>query len=117
MVGVDIVVISRIEQMMEKFGNKALKKFLNDDEIALVKSPSTAAGFWALKEATSKALGTGIGSTCSFHDICISKTSKGAPIVTLSDEILMQFKIQNSSCSIAHDGGFAIAMVSFECEK
>ena len=31
--------------MIDKFGNKALKKFLSNKEILLVKSPSSIAGF------------------------------------------------------------------------
>ncbi|MDH5465300.1 MAG: 4'-phosphopantetheinyl transferase superfamily protein, partial [Thiovulaceae bacterium] len=47
MIGIDLVAISRIEKMMERFGNKALERFLSSDEIALVQKPSRAAGFWA----------------------------------------------------------------------
>ena len=111
MIGIDIVVISRVEKMIEKFGKKALEKFLSDDEIKLVKNPSTAAGFWAAKEAASKALQTGIGSTCGFHDIKISKTKKNAPKLKYKKRLRKKFKIQNSSLSITHDGGFAIAVV------
>ena len=111
MIGVDIVVISRIEKMIEKFGDKALAKFLRPKEIALVKSSSTAAGFWAAKEAASKAIGTGIGKQCSFKDIKISKDENGAPKLKYKKHIRKKFKIQNSKLSISHDGGFAIAVV------
>ncbi len=114
MIGVDIVVISRIEKMIEKFGDKALARFLSPKEISLVKSPSSAAGYWAAKEAASKALGTGISKECGFHDIKISKTKKGAPKIKYSKAIRKKFKIQNSSLSITHDGGFAIAVVALE---
>jgi len=117
MIGVDITVISRMEKMYDKFGNKAYKKFLNDDEIALIKKPVNAAGFWAAKEAASKALGTGIGKDCSFHDIMIGKSDKGAPLISFSDKINNNFKIENSSISISHDGGFAIAVVAIETKK
>ncbi len=111
MIGIDIVVISRIENLINKFGNKALKRFLSDKEILLVKSPSTAAGFWAAKEAASKAIGTGIGAKCGFHDIKISKTKSNAPKVKYKKYIRKRFKIKSSSLSITHDGGFAIAVV------
>jgi len=114
MIGIDIVVISRIEKMMERFGNKALKRFLDDDEIKLVKSPSTAAGFWAAKEAASKAIETGISKDCSFYDIKITKTKKNAPQIRYKKRLRKKFKIQNSSLSITHDGGFAIAVVVIE---
>ena len=117
MIGVDITVISRIEKMHEKFGQKAYKKFLNNDEIKLIKKPTTAAGFWAAKEAASKALGTGIGGECSFHDIFLSKSLKGAPLIEFSKEISKNFNIKNASVSITHDGGFAIAVVALETNK
>ena len=114
MIGVDMVVISRIEKLLEKFGEKALSRFLSDTEITLVKNATSAAGFWAAKEAASKALGTGIGSECGFHDIIISKTEKGAPLITFTQELIKKFSIQDSSLSITHDGGFAIAVVAIE---
>ena len=114
MIGIDIVVISRIEKMMEKFGDKALKRFLDEDELKLVKSPSTASGFWAAKEAASKAIGTGIGKECNFHDIKITKTKKNAPKIKYKKRLRKKFKIQNSKLSITHDGGFAIAVVAVE---
>ncbi|MEA3290018.1 MAG: holo-ACP synthase [Campylobacterota bacterium] len=114
MIGVDIVVISRIDKLIEKFGNKALKRFLNDDEILLVKNSSTAAGFWAAKEAASKAIGTGIGKECGFHDLKISKDKHNAPKIKYKKRLRKKFNIKNSSLSITHDGGFAIAVVAIE---
>jgi len=65
MIGIDIVELSRFESFLQK--RNALKKFLSDKEILLVTSSQTAAGFFAAKEAISKALGTGIGEKCSFN--------------------------------------------------
>lgn len=111
MVGIDIVTISRIEKMYEKFGEKAYARFLSQEEMDLVKGPTTAAGFWAAKEAASKAIGTGIGAVCSFHDIKLSKSKLGAPKIKYSKQIRKKFKIKKSYLSITHDGGFAIAVV------
>lgn len=114
MIGIDIVVVSRVEKMIEKFGDRALQRFLSHREIELTKNkPHTAAGFWAAKEAASKAIGSGIGSECSFHDIKISKTKKGQPKIKLNKKLQKKYKIKNSSVSITHDGGFAIAAVMF----
>jgi holo-[acyl-carrier protein] synthase len=109
MIGIDIVAISRIEEMLKKFNNKALKKYLNDNEIKLIKSPQTAAGFWAAKEAFSKAIGTGIGRECSFLDIEIKKNEKGKPY--FADKTLKKFNLKQADLSISHDGNFAIAAV------
>ncbi len=114
MIGIDLVKTSRIERFIERFGEKGLQKFLSDDEIRLVKNHKTAAGFWAVKEACAKALGTGIGAECSFHDITISKTHKGAPQIKLAHHLLEKFNITNTSTSITHDGEYAIAVVAIQ---
>jgi len=114
MIGIDLIKTSRMERFMKRFGDKALQKFLSQSEISLVKNHKTAAGFWATKEATSKALGVGIGKECSFFDISISKTSKGAPTLNLSDKILKNFSIKDTSVSITHDGEYAISVVALE---
>ena len=111
MIGIDVASINRITKMHEKFGKKAYEKFLNEEEILLVKKVETATGFWAAKEAASKALGTGIGKECSFHDIKIKKTKLGAPKIKYSKNIRKKFKIKKSYLSITHDEGFAIAVV------
>ena len=111
MIGIDITSIDRIKKMYEKFGTKAYEKFLNPKEIELIKKPETAAGFWAAKEAASKALGTGIGAFCGFHDIKISKSELGAPLIKYRKKVRKAFGIKNSHLSITHDSGFAIAVV------
>jgi len=114
MIGVDLVKTSRIERLIKRFGEKSLKKFLSQDEINLVKNYKTAAGFWAVKEAASKALGVGISQECNFYDIIISKTSKGAPKIAFSSKVIEKFNISDTSVSISHDGEYAIAVVALQ---
>lgn len=114
MIGIDLVKTSRIKGFMERFGDKALSKFLSPSEIELIKDYKTAAGFWAAKEAFSKAIGVGIGAHCSFMDIEIYKTQNGAPKVRASQKILNNFNISDISISITHDGEYAIAVVAIE---
>jgi len=109
MIGIDIVSVNRIENMINKFGQKALKRYLNDSEISLIKSPQTAAGFWAAKEAVSKALGCGIGKELSFHDIVISKNKKGKPTVRLINNKNEYFNIKAIDISITHEKNFAVS--------
>jgi holo-[acyl-carrier protein] synthase len=115
MIGIDIVSIPRFEKFLKN--KTALQKYLSDEEILLVTSPETAAGFFAAKEATAKALGTGIGALCSFKDIKIHKDDKGAPYYTLSAHIIEQFHITELDLSITHDGGFAIAVSVIKAEN
>jgi len=103
-----------MQKLIEKFGQKALERFLSPSEIELALNYKTAAGFWAAKEALSKALGVGIGAECSFKDIAISKTQKGAPKLKLSQKLIDSFEIKDASLSITHDGDYAIAVVAVE---
>ena len=102
---------------IERFGEKFLLRFLSPEEIILIKNHKTAAGFWAAKEACSKALGCGIGKECSFHDIKLTKTAKGAPVITLAHELLKSYSISDMSVSITHDGDYAMAVVAIEKTK
>jgi len=117
MIGIDIIKTSRMKRLIERFGEKGLHRFLSDDEISLSKSYKTAAGFWATKEAFSKALGTGIGIECSFLDIKIYKSEKGAPQLAISKKIVEKFDILESCVSITHDGEYAISVVSITCRN
>lgn len=117
MIGIDLVKTARIKGMIERHGDRALSRFLCDDEIALIKRPETAAGFWAAKEACAKALGCGIGAECGFHDIVLSKSEKGAPRLALAPAVRERFGIADASLSITHDGDYAIAVVALERPK
>lgn len=116
-IGTDIIAISRIEKLLKEYGIKFKERYLTKQEIGIARKLETLAGFWAAKEAISKALGCGIGSDLSFHDIKIAKNHRGAPIFALSKEAQKRFKIENSSLSISHDGGFAIAVVVITISK
>jgi holo-[acyl-carrier protein] synthase len=76
MIGIDIASISRIQKFVNKFGKKGLRRFLSKKELKLATKIETIAGFWATKEAVSKALGCGIGKELGFLDIQILKTKK-----------------------------------------
>ena len=117
MIGIDLVAIERITRLRERFGNKALEKFLDQEEIALIKNDSSMAGFYAAKEAISKALGLGISAQCGFFDIKIYKDSKNAPYFTLSKHLIDHYEITDMSLSIAHHFGFAIAVAVIEGKK
>lgn len=116
MIGIDIVSIKRIDKAYRKYGERFLSKFLSSGEISLAKNSQSIAGFFAAKEAFSKAIGCGVGREFSFCDIIIAKTSKNAPFLQISPKILSKFSIKNSSLSISHDGDFAIAVVLLQSD-
>lgn len=116
MIGIDLVSIRRIESLIKKYDIVFLKKILNDDEISLVRNDKNfnihrISGFFATKEALSKALGCGIGKDLRFRDICIYKDDKGKPKIKLDSAVIKRFNIKNIDLSISHDKDYAIAVV------
>lgn len=111
-IGTDIIRIERIDRLTEKYGENFKQRYLAEEEIALAKKVETLAGFWAAKEAISKALGCGIGADLAFHDIILSKDARGAPHFKLSEAAQKKHRLKSASLSISHDGGFAIAVVA-----
>ena len=92
--GIDVVNISRIENLLEKFGEKFEKKVFTDNEISILgkfKNKSDLhlkakyyAKRFAAKEAFSKAVGLGIGRGIDFCDIEIVNDKNGKPEILLS---------------------------------
>lgn len=115
MIGVDIVKISRIESLINRFGERGLNRFLSESEISRGRDKvHRIAGYWAVKEAISKALGVGIGKEFSFQDVEIGYDSYGRPIAKLSNRVRERFNIENIAISITHDGDYAVAVATIK---
>ena len=86
-IGLDIVQIDRIESALIRTDGFAAR-ILNDreqQEFLVSKQPARfLAKRFAVKEAVSKALGTGIGRGVSFQDIELMKRETGQPYIELS---------------------------------
>lgn len=86
-IGIDIVETERIEQSLEKFGDRFLKRVYHPGEIEYAKSMKFPAlhlaARFAAKEAISKAFGTGIGKQLAWTDMEIRRKDSGEPYVVL----------------------------------
>ena len=117
--GIDIVEISRLEQVLERHPERFLEKTFTESERRLgeAKGPNRLAfyaGRWAAKEALAKALGTGFGEKCSWLDIQILNDPAGKPELSLlastrkfQDELL----VSDIHLSISHERHYACAVV------
>lgn len=92
---------------------KALEERWRNDPLLLNSfiNVSRVAGFWAAKEACSKALGVGVGGQLGFLDMRIDKNIRNAPQLSLPHDKMNQFGVSRIALSISHDEGFAIAAV------
>lgn len=115
--GVDIVKVSRIENLLKNKKGRFLYKVFTKDEIEYTKNtgynPQTISGIFAAKEALSKLLGTGIGKV-NWKDMEILHDEKGKPYVKLYNEGLnlsRNLGIENIQLSISHEKEYAMAFV------
>ena len=107
-VGVDVAAIPRIAEAQRRFGDRFLRKFLSDREIAYCgNSPERWAGRWAAKEAIGKAMPSGIPRP-RMRDVEILPSDDGRPQVQVAPATTLTGR--EIDVSIAHDGHFAVAV-------
>jgi holo-[acyl-carrier protein] synthase len=88
-IGSDLCNIQRIENSLERFGERFLNRVFTEVERAKAQSrPHTRAGTlakrFAAKEAFSKAVGTGFKRGVFMKDIGVVNAPSGAPTLTLT---------------------------------
>ena len=121
--GVDIVNITRIENITEKYKTRFINRILTEQErnakpIALDKMNAYLAKRFAIKEAFVKALGTGFRFGISFHDINTINDQNGKLFVQVTGKALIYLQNNYNSytihASVADDYPFACATVIVE---
>lgn len=113
-IGIDIIEINRIEEAVEK-NPKFLERILTERERNYIKEHrkphSTVAGYFAAKEAISKALGTGFREF-TWQDIEVQKDEKNRPIAVLYNKAMEQLQNLDATevwISISHSKKDAVA--------
>jgi holo-[acyl-carrier protein] synthase len=119
-IGIDIVRVQRIQDAVEKWGEKFLLRIYTGDEIAYCykrKNPyNSLAARFAAKEAFIKAISSGI--PVSFSDIEISNSDIGQPLLRLKgrlDDFVKTNLITKVYLSLSHEQEYAVACVVLEC--
>ena len=112
--GVDIIKIPRIQQVLDRYGQRFLKRVFTPDEIAYCRGRApNLAGRFAAKEATMKALGTGVRGV-NWKDIEVVRAESGAPSVKLhgrAEQRAERLRVGEISLSISHSREYAVAFV------
>jgi holo-[acyl-carrier protein] synthase len=122
--GIDLVDCPRIEQMIERHGERFIRRVFTDAEQAYAEANKNEveklAGRFAAKEAVLKLVGTGWRGRIAWTDIEIINNATGQPEVTLGGEVRKiadKLGIKHISVSITHTANFAIASVVALAEK
>ncbi|MFW6161144.1 MAG: holo-ACP synthase [Planctomycetota bacterium] len=115
-VGVDLVEIDRLEEVMERRGERFTSKVFTPAERAYCgERPRPVihfAGRFAVKEAVLKALRTGWVKGISWQDVEVETGSNGEPVATLTGgarERADAMGLQGLHISIAHTEHYAVA--------
>lgn len=81
--GVDIIEIKRVAAVLDRYGERFLHRIYTAGELDYCRGrPSKLASRFAAKEATMKALGTGVRGV-SWKDIEVARAPSGAPSILL----------------------------------
>ena len=123
-IGTDVVEIGRIENALQRWGERFAEKILCPPELSRFKAHRLKANYlakrFAAKEAFTKALGTGIRAPANWHGVWVRNLASGKPVLEFSDPLksfLAQKGVTSSHLSLSDEKGIAFATVILECEK
>jgi holo-[acyl-carrier protein] synthase len=114
--GIDLVDCPRIEQMIQRHGERFVNRVFTAAEQAYAGANKNEieklAGRFAAKEAVLKLIGTGWRGKIAWTDIEIINNASGQPEVTIGGEVRRiadELGIEHISVTITHTANFAIA--------
>ena len=112
--GVDLIEISRIEEVVARHGKHYLERIYTPAELEQCgKRAESLAGRFAAKEAVAKALGCGIGDV-TWKEIEVLGDEQNAPVLTLhgaAEKMAKEMGLTIWSVSISHSQSHSVALV------
>lgn len=120
-IGVDLVRVARVRQAIERWHERFLERVFTPDEVAYARGrhdpAEHLAARFAAKEATLKALGTGLSMGVRWREMEVRRERGGRPRIHLSGrtaEVGLERGVRALHVSLAHDGEYAMAQVLAE---
>jgi holo-[acyl-carrier protein] synthase len=121
-IGIDVVPVQRMQEMLDRHGDRALQRLFTPAEIARAKNLAHQvlflAGRIAAKEAAYKALSAqGADLGIGWQSIEVERLEDGRPQLVLHGPALARFNALGATrchVSLSHDGGIAAAVVVIE---
>jgi holo-[acyl-carrier protein] synthase len=121
-VGTDLIETKRIEESIDRYGERFLERIFTAGEIAYCvrKKKNAAESFaarFAAKEAGAKALGTGISRGITWKELEVRREASGRPTLHLSGraaELAKAMGVRRIQLSLTHSRELAMAVVVAE---
>ncbi len=115
-IGTDIVELSRVQSIYDRFGDHFVDRLLMDEERELFESNKLPVRFLAMrfaaKEAIAKAMGTGFAHGVWIRDVGVSNNQWGKPLVIWSERgkaVCERLGIGAGHISLSDDVGLILA--------
>jgi holo-[acyl-carrier protein] synthase len=119
--GIDLVEIERIQQSMDRFGQRFLNRIFTPAEQAYClrkrNAAESLAARFAAKEAGAKALGTGISRGVNWLEIEVVRDPGGRPGIQFhgrAAEFASRLGVVHAALSITHTSTLSMASVVLE---
>jgi holo-[acyl-carrier protein] synthase len=120
--GTDLMEIERVQQSIDRFGERFLHRVFTEGEIAYCQrkkkhSAESFAARFAAKEAAAKALGTGISRGVGWREIEVRREPGERPRLHFSGraaERAAAMGVRNVQLSLTHSREVAMAVVTVE---
>jgi holo-[acyl-carrier protein] synthase len=116
-IGTDILQVSRIERVYERYGDRFAERLLLDEEMTLYEKSRNKVRFlgmrFAAKEAIAKALGTGFANGIWVRDVGSVPNSLGQPQVVYSArgrEVCEQLGVGAGFLTLTDEAGLIVAV-------
>ncbi len=120
-IGVDTVLIRRIRDALNRHGTRLAEKLLTPLELQRFNAHSQPARYlakrFAVKEAFSKAMGTGIRHPVTWRKIGTAHNKQGAPVIAMHPDLekfALARGITHTHVSVTDEEQHAVAFVILE---
>ena len=120
-IGVDIVEVARMEQALERFGDRFAQRVLAPEEWPDFEAAGQPAAFlakrFAAKEAGMKAIGTGWRRGVGWHDFEVVRERSGRPTLQFhgkAAEFARALGVERVALSLTHTHQYGMAFVILE---
>ena len=120
-IGTDIVELSRVQGIYERYGEHFAERILMDEELELFRRARDPVRFLAMrfagKEATVKAMGTGFAHGVWLRDVGVLNNDWGRPVIVWSERgsrVCARLGIGSGHLSLTDDAGLVLAFAIVE---
>ncbi len=115
-IGTDIVELSRVQEIFDRYGDQFARRILMEEELELYGRTRDPVRFLAMrfagKEATVKAMGTGFAHGVWLRDVGVLNNDWGRPVIVWSERgsrVCARLGIGSGHLSLTDDAGLVLA--------